>query len=513
MAKKTSGQQPAFSPVEYIRTKARTLPIVKCYINESWQEDGLAYIMVVRQHKAGTYTVGKYLVDTFCLGVKDTGYYFSMLPFEFEDIMESMPVEFMEISYNEAHNIIYGAVAFAEELGIESHRDFRLTEYILEEDDEEIPLIEYDFGKDGEPFLITNTRFELNKYLAIIKKTTGGEVRFMVRDEEEEESSDEYDDYEEVDDDYDELEKAISKLSPADAENFLDVFSRLQEDIKRSQSLPSVEYNYVYPNYPSDLKLNHSELEVLYDDNYYYELPRAEVEKILQLPRATLIQDLNYIIQYELGKTYGLSNEMLNDICDDTNSLTHVLFLAGELKAEECLPAVLEIFRQRTCVFDYFFGDYVQIVFTPTLYAIAGNKLNVLLEFMKEPGFPCYPKGYLADAVVSVVVNEPNRRAEAIEWFREIFRFLKEHISDTSIYDAGLVGCLVSSAMDIQAVELLPEIKTLYSTGLVDEMCCGDYNTVEDEISFDTPDLSDYSLNSIYERYQVYKEMFDTKSD
>ncbi len=116
--------------------------------------------MVVREHKSGCYTVGKYLVDTFCLGVKDTDYFFNIPSFEFEDIMESTPFEVIEVPYNEVHNIIYGAIEYAEDLGIEPHSDFRLTQYILEEDTDEIPLIEYEFGKDGKPFLIVNSRLE-----------------------------------------------------------------------------------------------------------------------------------------------------------------------------------------------------------------------------------------------------------------------------------------------------------------------------------------------------------------
>ncbi|MBD5275177.1 MAG: hypothetical protein HDS37_03625 [Bacteroides sp.] len=54
-----------------------------------------------------------------------------------------------EISYAEAHNLIYGAIEFAEEADIEPYGDFNVAEYILEEDTDKLPLIEYDYGKDG----------------------------------------------------------------------------------------------------------------------------------------------------------------------------------------------------------------------------------------------------------------------------------------------------------------------------------------------------------------------------
>lgn len=43
--------------------------------------------------------------------------------------------------------MIFGAIAFAEEAGITPSNSFELTQYLLEEDTEDVPLIEYDYGK------------------------------------------------------------------------------------------------------------------------------------------------------------------------------------------------------------------------------------------------------------------------------------------------------------------------------------------------------------------------------
>jgi len=47
------------------------------------------------------------------------------------------------------------ANAFAEDNDFKPCKDFELTKNILEEDDEKIELIEYEFGKDGKPFVIS----------------------------------------------------------------------------------------------------------------------------------------------------------------------------------------------------------------------------------------------------------------------------------------------------------------------------------------------------------------------
>lgn len=213
MAKKKSKnkgkgqQQPALSPHRFMREKARTLPIGKCYIAPpNWQESGMAHVIVTRVRPSGNLVMATFLVDTFCLGVKDAGYYENMTPSDFEEYLDNckkgMGLE--EISYNEAHNIIYGAIAFAEEGGIKPAKDFDPAGYILEEDTDDIPLIEYDFGKDGKHLLIVNPDRKEMPYYHILKKNLGDDFEFIMPygepieeenyDEDEDEDEDEYED-------------------------------------------------------------------------------------------------------------------------------------------------------------------------------------------------------------------------------------------------------------------------------------------------------------------------------
>ncbi len=148
-------QQPRFSPKHYILSRARKLPMDACYINENWKESGMASILVIRKHSNQNYTIGIYLVDIFALGTKDTFFNFNVSSSAFEEMLERMRSENMQkAEYPLVHNIIYGANAFAEENGFKVHKDFKVTQYILEADDEAIPLIEIEFGRNGEPFLI-----------------------------------------------------------------------------------------------------------------------------------------------------------------------------------------------------------------------------------------------------------------------------------------------------------------------------------------------------------------------
>jgi hypothetical protein len=178
MAKKKKTQpMQKMSPRQYLKTNVRKLPIAKCLISSAWQEHGMASILVARQHKSGNYTVGFYLLDLYCLGLKDTFFRFNISLSDYESFKEEYNL--CETSYEEAHNLIYGAIAYAEELGIKPHKEFAVTCYLLEEDTEDIPLIEYQFGVDGKPLLVVKDAAEMARYLPILEKSTGGNFNYM----------------------------------------------------------------------------------------------------------------------------------------------------------------------------------------------------------------------------------------------------------------------------------------------------------------------------------------------
>ena len=152
MAKKKKKQQQGqqfLSPEQFIKQRARSLEIGTCYITEDLENQGEGHIIVTRKHTGGRISLAFFLVDIWCVGVKDSFYKLRVDPEELEDLIDCHPLGLRECSYEEAHNWIFGAVEFAEEAGIAPDKSFSLTRYMLEEDNDDIPLIEYDYGKNG----------------------------------------------------------------------------------------------------------------------------------------------------------------------------------------------------------------------------------------------------------------------------------------------------------------------------------------------------------------------------
>ncbi len=177
-----NSKKPLQSPENYIRTKARSLPIYKCYINSDWEKSSLANIFVLRKHSNQNITCGVYLVDMMCLGIKDSFYYFNYDENKFlQELLKGFS-NFVSADYNLVHNIIFGALAFADDYGFAPAKEWKVSQYILEEDDDHIPIIDLEFGDNGVPVYYVGPNDDENKIKLITNtlKRTAGEGNYLV---------------------------------------------------------------------------------------------------------------------------------------------------------------------------------------------------------------------------------------------------------------------------------------------------------------------------------------------
>lgn len=221
----TKPQQP-MSPKKYVTSgRARLLPIYQCWISPDWKDAGLCTVVVARKHTTGNVTFGVYLMDIFCLGLKNTYSIFNKSAFEYEEIIGSMFATHggkQLIDYTLAHNVIYGGIAYAEDLGFKPEKDWATSQFILEEDTEDIELIELEFGKNGKPFFINGPHDNIGKVVSRLENSVGKgnfEVLLMAGnggdfggnfggnyDFDEDDFDDEDDDFEDDDDDIEDVE-------------------------------------------------------------------------------------------------------------------------------------------------------------------------------------------------------------------------------------------------------------------------------------------------------------------
>lgn len=482
--KKQQGQQ-FLSPEQYIRQKARTLEIGKCFVSDDLEKMGEGHVIVSRIHTGGRISVAVYLIDIWCVGVKDTFYKLRMEDYEFEEMIGSYSLGLHECSYNEAHNWIYGAIAFAEEAGIEPDKSFNLTQYMLEEDDDNIPLIEYKYGKDGKHALVAYSQLEASRYLPLLEKNLGkGNYDFILNPDD---NFDEDWDDNPDDDDYEEGYNWLFK-------NYG----------------PEMPYTYHHPDYPREIHLNYPWIqdELSKTENAIY-LKAELTDRILALPHDELRQDLENLIMYHIGLTCdgipdGYDNGQYNGL------LSLCLVLIAEVgNSGSSLDCVFEVMRQSTDFFDYHLGDSSHEVFVPTLYKLAGNRLDKLMAFIMEEGLYWLPKAEVFPTVVQIALRQTERRAEVIEWFREVLQFCIKHVEEAKAVDSEVASTMICDLIDLQAVELQSEINALFDTGRVDVSHCGKRESVfKDIVNPDYAGRLDDCILDIYDRFEDMHRRF-----
>ncbi|MGH9939370.1 MAG: hypothetical protein ACREAM_24280, partial [Blastocatellia bacterium] len=112
--------------------------------------------VIVSRLSGGQVAAGIFLIDAFCLGVKDAFAFFKPLR-DFEDqIIASMRriVGLREVEPAYAKKLVLDAIAYARNNGFEPHKDYHLASKVLRDIDETACKTEFTFGKDGMPFFI-----------------------------------------------------------------------------------------------------------------------------------------------------------------------------------------------------------------------------------------------------------------------------------------------------------------------------------------------------------------------
>ncbi|TAK46166.1 MAG: hypothetical protein EPO28_02785 [Saprospiraceae bacterium] len=119
---------------------------------DGYFEGGKTEITVARRMPNGKLILGFYLVDLWCLGVKDTFYRVDITIPEYQDLLGTMNSEVNMIACQpkEAFNMIYASIEFAENFGFKPHKDFKITSGLLDPPDQ-IEYMDIETGLDGKP--------------------------------------------------------------------------------------------------------------------------------------------------------------------------------------------------------------------------------------------------------------------------------------------------------------------------------------------------------------------------
>ena len=153
MARRQSQESVRETPARTLR-RAREMPIEGAWVQEDWQEQGMAIIVLARTNSSDNVVFGEYVVDYLCTGVKDTAFTTNVSPEVFDN--EVIPRRYGGIppvaaAVELAHEIVWGAVEYAENLGLRPPSAFRQSQRILDASDSFTRPGVVQFGYQGRP--------------------------------------------------------------------------------------------------------------------------------------------------------------------------------------------------------------------------------------------------------------------------------------------------------------------------------------------------------------------------
>jgi hypothetical protein len=155
VAEKKKAEASSASLAGRIRVAAKG-PIVHCLMPTNLFETGIGNILLARRLPSGMLGSAWFLVDVFCLGIKDIFYREvgeAELRSRLETIKETQ--ELVEVEPALARKLIRDAAAYAAGLGLPAAKDTPVIEAIFGDVDADARTETFTFGKDGKPLYMS----------------------------------------------------------------------------------------------------------------------------------------------------------------------------------------------------------------------------------------------------------------------------------------------------------------------------------------------------------------------
>lgn len=176
----TTGRHEARQIIEAARA-----PVKTCVVGERLFADGIGWLVLARTLPSGLVGASFFLVDVWCLGIKDA--FFAVMTLQkFKERMNASSQgqpPLVDIDPPAARKLLHDAAAYAGSLGLEPSERFAEAEAIFGE----IPMATetFPFGKDGKPFFVSgpnDTPTRIRRILdTLVKRVGQGGFHYLVQ--------------------------------------------------------------------------------------------------------------------------------------------------------------------------------------------------------------------------------------------------------------------------------------------------------------------------------------------
>ena len=184
-AKKKEQAAASLFPTHQARAAASVFGVSYCMVTEGIFDIGIGYVVLGRTISPAKVATGVFLVDVYCLGVKNA-YYAERTHEQLREMIDRITGDdpIVDIAPECARKIVDGAIAYGKEFGFTPHADYPPAGALFGVIDAGACPAEYEFGKDGKPFYVSgpnDTPAKIRKIIHTLTTKVGeGNFDFMV---------------------------------------------------------------------------------------------------------------------------------------------------------------------------------------------------------------------------------------------------------------------------------------------------------------------------------------------
>jgi|GEM_PF-1414474 len=125
----------------------------EAFLSTTLEENGMGEVIVLRKKSPLKVEVGVFLIDAYCLGLRDA-FYYEGTEAEIEEKLATNPNPLDARPPAYARKFVEEAIAYAKRLGFAPHKDYKKAARVLGGLKAADTLEDFAFGKDGKPFYI-----------------------------------------------------------------------------------------------------------------------------------------------------------------------------------------------------------------------------------------------------------------------------------------------------------------------------------------------------------------------
>jgi hypothetical protein len=160
---------------------ARKWPVVQAIAASNLWTGGLGSLAIARRESEGQLVFAVFLVDVYCLGVKNA-FWQAGSSHDFKELIErtekTQPIRAMEPAC--LVKILTGAVAYAQSFGFPPHPDYRHAAMLLDGIDPEACPQQFTYGHNGKPFYVQGPHESSAQAAAIRQRIAEAGGHFIV---------------------------------------------------------------------------------------------------------------------------------------------------------------------------------------------------------------------------------------------------------------------------------------------------------------------------------------------